>query len=278
MLAAQHTRDDILPLDPWQHINGNLRRIHLAPGILQKLGDCSVPQKFSLIQYGDIFAGSLDVPHNMGGQDHDAFLRHFTEQVAEADSLLRVQSRRGFIHDQYLGIVEQGLGDSQPALHAPGKAFHPASPLFCQIHPLQQQFDPLLPQSFGHPRQHPQIVQALVDRHMGVHGKILGQIPGNPPNLPGAADGNAAHGDFSPLFLMQGGQGFHQSGLACAVSPQKPEHTLFYGQVHVLQRLFSAIILIHMADDNAIILLFHGFLSFFIKCSVPSKGYGRRIL
>ena len=59
----------------------------------------------------------------MGGEEDDAITAEGREEIAEADALFRIEAGGGFIYDEEIGIVEEGLGDAEPTLHAARKFF-----------------------------------------------------------------------------------------------------------------------------------------------------------
>ena len=74
------------------------------------------------MEHGHVPAGLAELLHDVGGEDHHPVAGQVNQQVAEADALLRVQPGGRLVHDQDAGVVDQGLGDAHPALHAPGEA------------------------------------------------------------------------------------------------------------------------------------------------------------
>lgn len=72
-----------------------------------------------------------------------AVFRQLADEVAEADALLGVQTGGGLVQDENFGVVEHGLGDARPALHAAGELFHFLPPDLGEPHLLQQVLHPL---------------------------------------------------------------------------------------------------------------------------------------
>ena len=66
----------------------------------------------------DVCGGGFHIRDDVRGKDHDAFARQVGEQVAEADTLLGVETDCRFVHDKQLRIVEQSLRDPHALFHA----------------------------------------------------------------------------------------------------------------------------------------------------------------
>ncbi len=93
-------------------------RPHVAGGGIRQLGGAAAEEDPPLGQYRDIAAGLPDVFHDMSGQDHRPVRRQVDQEIAEADALFGVQARRGLVHDEDPGIVDQRLGDPHAPLHS----------------------------------------------------------------------------------------------------------------------------------------------------------------
>ncbi len=180
----------------------------------------------------------------MGGEQHRFFPGKLLKQLPEPHPLLRVQPGGGLVGNDDLGVVEQCLGNSQAALHTAGKGFDLFPGLLCQVHLLQKQLDPPVPQGFFHTGKHPQIIQGLKDGHGRVQGKFLGQIACDFPDLSGLRNRDPVYGDLPAFGGKQRAKGFHQSGFPRPVSPQQTEHTLGNRKAHVTERFLFSIALV----------------------------------
>ena len=117
----------------------------------------------------------------MGGEQHNAVRPQLRDQLPEADPLLGVQSGGGLVQNQQLGPVEQGLGDSQPLLHAAGVGLDLFAGRLAQPHQLQQLPAPRLRPAPVQPLQGRQVEEKIQPRKVGVVAEILGQIAQHPP-------------------------------------------------------------------------------------------------
>ena len=79
-------------------------------------------QDLAVIDDGHAGAEATDVPNDMGGQDDDDMFTDFTQEVMKADLLLGIQTGGGFVHDDELGVADEGLGDAEALFHAAGVA------------------------------------------------------------------------------------------------------------------------------------------------------------
>lgn len=58
----------------------------------------------------------------MGGVDHGCFLRGLGNEILQIYPFVGIESHRGFIQQQELGIVKQSLGNADPLPHPAGVA------------------------------------------------------------------------------------------------------------------------------------------------------------
>lgn len=79
----------------------------------------------------------------MRGHDYNAVTGKPVQQGIEAKPLLLVKANGWLVGNQYLRVMEQGLGNTQPPFHTPGKLPYPFLSVFPQIYPLQQVGDAL---------------------------------------------------------------------------------------------------------------------------------------
>lgn len=77
-------------------------------------------QEAALRHHRDVGGDRLDVRDDVRGEHDHAVGGKVTEQIAEADPLLGVETGGGLVHDDHLRIGEQSLGDPDPAQHPAG--------------------------------------------------------------------------------------------------------------------------------------------------------------
>ena len=76
-----------------------------------------------------------DVLHDVGGENHDHLLADLGQQVVEAVALAGIEPGRGLVHNQQLGVADQGLGDAEALAHAAGKSGERFLPHLVEIAP-----------------------------------------------------------------------------------------------------------------------------------------------
>ena len=134
----------------------------------------------------------LQVRDDVGGKQHDLFLRVSFQNVAEVDPLLGVQPGGRLVQDQKVRFVEQGLGDAQPAAHSAGKGPELFAAGFLQADRAQQFLHPRFGPGAGHPFQHGHIQQKVPGGVPGITGKLLWQIAQPVPvGRPQGVDGDS---------------------------------------------------------------------------------------
>ena len=142
----------------------------------------------------------------MRGYDHNAVAGKLVQQGIETKPLLRGKANCRLVRNQYLRVVEQGLGDTQPPLHAPGQLPHLFPPALPQIYPLQQVGDTLALYLCREIGECCQIAHDLQHRHIRVQGKFLRQIANKGPDFPGIfprdfVECNCAGGWLASVYL-----------------------------------------------------------------------------
>src|SRR5690348_14186219 len=79
-----------------------------------------------------------DIRNDVGGENDDDVLSDRAQQIVKADPFLRIETRRWFVHDDELGIAEQGLRNTESLLHTARKTAEGLPPVVIQIRLLQQ--------------------------------------------------------------------------------------------------------------------------------------------
>ena len=78
----------------------------------------------------NLLRNKLNVRYDMGGEDDDPVFGKGADEIAEAHSLLGIQTCCRLIKYQNFRIIKHGLGNPQPLLHAPGKGLDLMSALY----------------------------------------------------------------------------------------------------------------------------------------------------
>ena len=177
----------------------------------------------------------LQVRNNVGGKKHNFFLRVPFQNGAEVDPLLGVQPRGRLVQNQNIRVIEQCLGDAQPAAHPAGKSPELFVGNLLQPNHRQQPLNLRHSPGAGHPFQHSHIQKEITGAVLRIPRKILRQIskfvPVRRPQrvngdsiqtyLPGSRFQNAADHPQKSCFPRPIGPqqainaGFQHSGDAC---------------------------------------------------------------
>ena len=174
----------------------------------------------------DLRADVFQVAQNMrGDQDGDAFRLQSLELLAQFDARQRVEPGSGFVEQQYLGIVQQRLGQNQPLLHAKGELFHGVAATIGQSGALQCTV-------YGGPvastlemKGVGEELQKLAHAHVLVHAGLIGQIANQPLYVAWMCN-HVQPTDLScpAIDRQQSAKYLHQRGLAGAVRADQSEN------------------------------------------------------
>ena len=203
---------------------------HLGGGRGQQLLAGAVVNQGAVLHQEDLVGDVLHIGDDVGGQQDQAVFRQLADEVAEADALLGVQTGGGLVQDENFGVVEHGLGDARPALHAAGELFHFLPPDLGEPHLLQQALHPLPGGGRAQALDGGDIEQIVLDREVGVVAKVLGQIPQQISI--GAAQGEdvlPVPGDGPRGGGEEGAEHPHEGGFAGAVDAQQAVDTGVHG-------------------------------------------------
>ena len=178
----------------------------------------------------------------MGGQDDDDVLvADFRQDVAEADAFLRVETGGRFVHDDDLGVADDGLGDAQPALHTAGQAIRPAVADFVQSHLAEHFIHDFRPFPGALDACQPRtVVQKLPGFQLLEKTEVLRQIAQNGTNgLSVAQNIVAVEKDGARGGVLQQGHNSHQRRFPGSVGTQQTEHPRLDVEVQAVQRLVA---------------------------------------
>ena len=177
----------------------------------------------------------LQVRNDVGGKKHYFLLCIPFQNVAKVDPLFGVQTCGRLVQDQNIRVIEQCLGDAQPAAHPAGKSPELFVGNLLQPNHRQQLLNLRHSLGAGHPFQHSHIQKEITGAVLRIPHKFLRQIAKFVPvcrpqrvnrdsiqtYLPGSRFQNAAdhpqQGCFSrPVGPQQAiNAGFQHSGDAC---------------------------------------------------------------
>ena len=118
----------------------------------------------------------FQVRNNVGGKQHNFFLRIPFQNVAKVDPLFGVQPRGRLVQNQNIRVIEQCLGDAQPAAHSAGKGPDLFIAGLLQTDHMQQFLNLRHGLGAGHPFQHSHIQKEITGTVLRISDKILGQI------------------------------------------------------------------------------------------------------
>ena len=179
----------------------------------------------------------------MGGEQDDLVQGHAGDEVAHHNALPGVQPRRGLVQHQNVRVVQHGLGQQQPLLHAAGQGPGGLAPHLLQGQQAQQLPHPLLGACFGHPPQGGHVIQKPLTGKAGVEGLLLGHIAQLGPET-------AAHpAHILPIqenVTLRGGQiageDVQKGTFARPVGAQQAVDALFQGETHPPQGLLVPVV------------------------------------
>lgn len=169
-------------------------------------------------------AGGGDVLHQMGGDEHARVRTQLLQQLAEAQPLRRVQADRRLVEEQDRRVVDDGLGDADPAHHAARQGLHPLVGAVRQTHPLHGALHGGGDVRFGYLLQPRHVLDELAHREALVVAELLRQIAD--PAAYGTVLAHAAHGlaeQFQAALrgAQYGGQRPDEGGLASPVRAEE---------------------------------------------------------
>jgi hypothetical protein len=162
----------------------------------------------------------------VGRQDHHNFLADLCQKIEKTVPLFRIEAGGGLVHDDELGLADQGLGDAETLAHAAGKAGDGLLADRPEIDLVQQGLDRLPPLgAVGQTLQDGEVVQEVEGRDPRVDPEVLGKV------AKGLAQARRLGQDVDPVEVdgargrgLEGGDAAHQGRLARAVRPQEAEH------------------------------------------------------
>jgi hypothetical protein len=143
-------------------------------------------------------------------------------------SRFRIEAGGRLVDDHQARRAEQRLGDAEALAHAARIGAECALARVPEIGLLQQRFDRFLALALaGQPLEDGEVAQQPFGTHLLVDAEVLGQVAelAAQPFLV-LQDVEAVEMDASAIGILQRGDGAHQRGLAGAVRPQQPEHSV----------------------------------------------------
>ena len=208
--------------------------------------DFFVFDDFALVDDDHAVANRLDFLHDVRRQKNSFVLSGIFDHRADLDQLVRIESCGGLIEDQYIGVVQQRIGQPD-ALAVP---FGQLPDFFVGLGRESRQGD-----DFIDPRGSYFVhigVETQVFAHIQIEIQriVFGQIP----------DGllyrfwifghiESVYGRRSFVCAEVGGQDFHQRRFARAVRAQKTNDFAFFDRKrYVIERFLAAVMLGNLAD------------------------------
>src|SRR5579859_2136498 len=210
---------------------------------------------------------------DVGGDDDQLVLAEFVDEPPYFVLLVRIETIGGFVQDQHLRIVDDGLGQAHP----PPEALRQRLDHLVDDGQEPQAFDhdvaPLPPLGAGEAADVGDEIQEFTDRHFTVTGRALGQIAH-------AGFGGhrfalyvvTAHRDFAGGGRDESGDHAHGGRLPGAVGAEKSKYLArLHGEGQVVHGELVAIAFGEIFYRN------HGRLGTKITREVPQKSRGSSI-
>jgi hypothetical protein len=130
-----------------------------------------------VVDHHDVWAGLHNVVDDVGRQQHSPASGQGGEKVAESEPLFGVKPRGRFVDDEQARVVEDGLGNPDPAFHATGVGFElPGGGTVegDQLEDFAHTGRSTVP--VGDAFEYGQVVEELAGVEVGVEAELLGQV------------------------------------------------------------------------------------------------------
>ena len=138
----------------------------------------------TLVHDDETVAELLGLVHVVGRDDEgDALPLESEEAVPQDVPGLRVQTGRGLVEEQQLGVVDEAAGDDQPALHAAGEVLDLVGPALAQLGEVEQLSGPLPHLCAAQSEEPPVDPQVLLDGELLVEQVLLRAVADACPDL-----------------------------------------------------------------------------------------------
>ncbi len=146
------------------------------------------------------------------------------EQLAQLDPGARVEAGRRLVEEQDLRVVDEGVGEAQPLLHAARERLDVVVALVGEVHQLEQVADHPSPRGGRQAVAAREEVQVLPDLHVVVDPEDVRHEPEDAPDLVRVpCHGPAGDLRVAGRRLQEGRQDPERRGLAGAVRPDQAE-------------------------------------------------------
>ena len=157
-------------------------------------------------------------------QDRLAERPQFAEQLAQLDARPRVEPRGRLVEEEDRRIVDEGVGEAEPLLHAAAEGLDVGVALFGEVDQVEQVADHLAPPPRRQPVAAGEEVEVLPDLHVVVDAEGVGHVADDPPRGGRlAADRDAADEGVAGGRREERGEHAQRRRLACAVRPHQAE-------------------------------------------------------
>ena len=160
----------------------------------------------------------------MRGQDDGALATHASNQLAELGGLFRVQPDGGFVEDQHLGVVQQGLrqADALPVAFGQRPYVHAGDRTEGEF--LHDAVDAVGPIRAAQALQLADEVEIAADFHLGIQGNVLRHVAQPTADGEGLAQhAVAGHLGRARCGRQDAGQNAHGRRFAGPVRPEQSD-------------------------------------------------------
>ena len=238
-LEARQQAFDLVAFTPHRDFGAVVFLGALAQFLERAVADDAAP-----VDDHDPVRGGLDLLEDVGGEDHGPAAGEPPDQLADLDDLVRVQAGSGFVEDDDLRVVYEGLGQGGALAVSLGKftydlAVHGFKPTFLQHHVgAFAEF-----RAAEAPRARHE-VQVRPDFHVHVQGKHLGQVPDDLAHAQRILEHvHAPDGGRAARGVEIGRQDLHGRRFARAIGAEQADNlALLHLERHTIQRPHGPIV------------------------------------
>ena len=204
--------------------------VHAVPGDLARgaalhLGGRAVEHDLALVDHDRARAHRLDLLEDVRREDDRAVAAELLDELAHLELLVRVESVGRLVEDEDARVVQQRLREAGAALVALRQRLERLAAHALEVHAADRALDAALRVGAAESARVRDEAEELLDRHVGVRGRALGQV------AEGALGGDRVVGEADALELdgargrlEEAGDHAHGGALARAVRPEEAEH------------------------------------------------------
>jgi len=172
----------------------------------------------------------------VGRDDHAGVAADLSEQAPELDALLGIQPRRGFVEQEDLRVVHDGLSDSHASHHPARQGLHTAVGAIGKPDPVERAIDRRRDGATRHLLEPGEVLHELACRVARIKAEALRQVADEAAKLAQVAPVRVEAGQPQLVRMrpQDGGERLDERRLAGAVGPEQAVHAGVQIQVHAV--------------------------------------------